>query len=41
MERCHGFASTPVLFLPDGGTTVMLLGAALSVLGMARRYLKS
>jgi hypothetical protein len=27
--------------VPDGGTTVLLLGAALSVLGMARRYLKS
>ena len=27
--------------VPDGGATVMLLGAALSVLGMARRYLKS
>jgi VPDSG-CTERM motif len=27
--------------LPDGGTTVMLLGAALGALGMARRYLKS
>ena len=26
---------------PDGGTTVMLLGAALGVLGMARRYLIS
>ena len=26
---------------PDGGTTVMLLGAALGALGMARRYLKS
>jgi hypothetical protein len=25
---------------PDGGTTVMLLGVALSTLGMARRYLK-
>ncbi|SRR6266567_2760728 len=25
--------------VPDGGTTVMLLGAALGVLGMARRYL--
>jgi hypothetical protein len=25
---------------PDGGTTVMLLGAALGVLGMARRFLK-
>jgi hypothetical protein len=27
--------------VPDGGTTVMLLGVALSTLGMARRYLKS
>ena len=27
--------------VPDGGTTVMLLGAALGVLGMARRFLKS
>ena len=27
--------------VPDGGTTVMLLGAALSALGMARRYIKS
>ena len=27
--------------VPDGGTTVMLLGAALSALGMARRYVKS
>jgi len=27
--------------VPDGGTTVMLLGMALSGLGMARRYLKS
>jgi VPDSG-CTERM motif len=27
--------------VPDGGTTVMLLGAALSALGMARRFLKS
>ena len=25
---------------PDGGTTVMLLGAALGVLGIARRFLK-
>jgi len=25
--------------VPDGGTTAMLLGAALSVLGMARRYI--
>lgn len=27
--------------VPDGGTTVMLLGAALGALSMARRYLKS
>ena len=27
--------------VPDGGTTVMLLGAALSALGMARRFLIS
>jgi hypothetical protein len=27
--------------VPDGGTTVMLLGAALGALGMARRYLMS
>ena len=25
--------------VPDGGTTVMLLGAALGVLGVARRFL--
>ena len=38
-----GFAGegpgTPTV--PDGGTTVMLLGAALSALGIVRRYLKS
>jgi hypothetical protein len=27
--------------IPDGGTTVMLLGAALGALGMVRRYLRS
>ncbi len=27
--------------VPDGGTTVMLLGAGLGVLGMARRYIMS
>jgi VPDSG-CTERM motif len=27
--------------VPDGGTTAMLLGAALGALGMARRYIKS
>jgi hypothetical protein len=26
--------------VPDGGTTIMLLGAALGALGMARRFLK-
>jgi hypothetical protein len=33
--RCEGGQ------VPDGGTTVMLLGAALGALGMARRFLKS
>jgi len=27
--------------VPDGGTTVMLLGAALGALGIARRYIMS
>ena len=31
----------PTGTVPDGGTTVMLLGAALGALGMARHYLKS
>jgi hypothetical protein len=35
------FFGSPGGNVPDGGTTVMLLGGALSVLGMARRYLKS
>jgi hypothetical protein len=30
----------PTGSVPDGGTTVMLLGAALGALGMARRYIK-
>jgi hypothetical protein len=36
-----GFAagSGPAVPAPDGGTTVMLLGAALGALGMARRFL--
>jgi hypothetical protein len=35
--------TTSILFtaVPDGGTTVMLLGAALGALGMARRFLKA
>jgi hypothetical protein len=35
-----GFAAENASGVPDGGTTVMLLGAALSALGMARRFLK-
>jgi len=35
-----GFAGGPST-VPDGGTTVMLLGAALGALGMARRFLMS
>ena len=31
----------PTGAVPDGGTTVMLLGAALGALGMARRFLKA
>ena len=31
----------PTGAVPDGGTTVMLLGAALGALGMARRFLKN
>jgi hypothetical protein len=29
-----------IVSVPDGGTTVMLLGAALGALGLARRFLK-
>jgi hypothetical protein len=39
-----GFAAGPSGnggFVPDGGTTVMLLGAALGALGMARRFFRS
>jgi hypothetical protein len=36
-----GFAAENAGGVPDGGTTVMLLGAALGALGMVRRYLKS
>jgi VPDSG-CTERM motif len=35
------FFVCPAGGVPDGGTTVMLLGAALGSLGMVRRYLKS
>jgi len=35
------FFGSPGGTVPDGGTTVMLLGAALGALGMARRYLSS
>jgi VPDSG-CTERM motif len=37
ISRVDLFASSGV---PDGGTTVMLLGAALGALGMARRFLR-
>jgi hypothetical protein len=36
-----GFAANGGGQVPDGGTTVMLLGAALGALGMARRFLMS
>ncbi len=37
-----GYAAGPAGgSVPDGGTTVMLLGAALGALGMARRFLRS
>jgi hypothetical protein len=37
-----GFAAlTTAVPTPDGGATVMLLGAALGALGLARRFLKS
>ena len=35
------FFGSPGGSVPDGGTTVMLLGAGLGALGMVRRYLKS
>ena len=35
-----GYAANGGAQVPDGGTTVMLLGAALGALGMARRFLK-
>jgi hypothetical protein len=31
----------PPVSVPDGGTTAMLLGAALGALGMVRRFLKA
>jgi len=36
-----GFAAPGGSIVPDGGTTVMLLGMALGALGMVRRYLTS
>ena len=35
------FSANGTAGVPDGGATVMLLGAALGALGMARRFLKS
>ena len=34
-------APLPIVPVPDGGTTVLLLGAALGALGVVRRYMKS
>jgi VPDSG-CTERM motif len=34
-------APLPPDHVPDGGATIMLLGAALGALGMVRRFLKS
>ncbi len=36
-----GFAANGGSFVPDGGTTVMLLGVALGAVGMARRFIMS
>src|SRR5207244_11536125 len=36
-----GYAVGSTTTLPDGGTTVMLLGAALGALGMARRFIRN
>ena len=36
-----GYAANGGAQVPDGGTTVMLLGMALAALGMARRYVSS
>jgi hypothetical protein len=38
---CTGFAANGGAGVPDGGTTVMLLGAALGALAVVRRYLTS
>ncbi|PYL42490.1 MAG: hypothetical protein DMF42_06755 [Verrucomicrobia bacterium] len=38
----HNASATPgplPISVPDGGTTVILLGAAIGVLGLARRFL--
>jgi protein with PEP-CTERM/exosortase system signal len=41
-HRTFAFAAETIAVpTPDGGATVMLLGAALAALGMARRFLKS
>lgn len=38
---CTGYAANGGAGVPDGGTTVILLGAALGALGAVRRYLAS
>jgi VPDSG-CTERM motif len=40
-QLATGFVATGGGIVPDGGTTVMLLGVALGALGMVRRYLVS
>ena len=36
----HPLPPAPTCHVPDGGTTIMLLGAAVGALGIARRFLK-
>jgi protein with PEP-CTERM/exosortase system signal len=36
----HPLPPGPTCMVPDGGTTIMLLGAAVGGLGIARRFLK-
>ena len=36
----HPLPPEPIASVPDGGTTIMLLGVALGALGLARGFLK-
>ena len=40
LSQSASAAPNPVCHVPDGGTTIMLLGAAVGGLGIARRFLK-